>query len=239
MPPPVAGDGAGRAGAAAGGVTGRGAAAGGVTGRGAAAGGVTGRGAPGAGAAGLGAAGFAAAGFRVAALRAGFRAAFFAVLRAAVFRAGAFLAAARFAVFLAPVFLFAAVLRALVFLAPALFFLLVVRFFPLFLVAMACAPILLQCRTRPLKWMRTRTNHASSWFQACSPTGRVNRYFHYTMIAGKKRTNYPNRATRRKKNMEKIRGGPHSAGFIRLGRSRERSFPCPYDGESRGRQSEP
>jgi hypothetical protein len=34
-------------------------------------------------------------------------------------------------------------LRALVFLAPALFFLLVVRFFPLFFVAMACAPILL------------------------------------------------------------------------------------------------
>jgi hypothetical protein len=229
MPPlPVAGDGAGRAGAAAGGATGRGAAAGGMTGRGAA----------GAGAAGLGAAGFAATGFRVATLRAGFRAAFFAVLRAAVFRAGAFLAAARFAVFLAPVFLFAAVLRALVFRAPALFFLLAVRFFPLFLVAMACAPILLQCRTRPLKWMHTRSNHASSWFQACSPTGRVNRYFHYTMIAGKKRTNYPKRASRRQKNLEKIRMAPLRR-LIRLGRSRERSFPCPYGGESQGRRSEP
>ena len=100
-------------------------------------GGVTGRGAVGAGATGFGAAGFAAVG-----LRAGFRAAFFAVLRA-----GAFFAAARFAgFFFAAVFFFAtfffAVLRALVFRAAALFFLLVVRFFPLFFVAMACAPIL-------------------------------------------------------------------------------------------------
>src|SRR5262249_13854212 len=71
----------------------------------------------------------------------------FAVLRAAVFRAGAFFAAARFAVFFAPVFLLAAVLRALVFLGPALFFLLFLRFFPLFFVAMACAPI---CSNSPL-----------------------------------------------------------------------------------------
>ena len=116
--PPMPGDGAGRGGVIDG---------------------VTGLGAAGAGAAGFGDAGFAAAaGLRAGALRAGFRAVFFAVLRAAVFRAGAF--------FFTPVF-FAAVLRALLFLVPArpalaLFFLLVVRFFPLFFVAMACAPIL-------------------------------------------------------------------------------------------------
>ena len=78
---------------------------------GAAIGCAAGRGAAGAGAAGLGAAGFAAAGLRAGALRAGFRAAFLAVLRAVVF------------------------LTVVVRRPPA--FLLVVRFFPLFLVAMA------------------------------------------------------------------------------------------------------
>jgi hypothetical protein len=132
---PMPGDGDGRTGEAIGDVNGRGAAG------------------AGAGAAGLGAADFAAARLRAGALRAGFRAAFLAVLRA-----GDFLAAARFAVFLFAPILFAAVLRAPVFLAPALFFLLVVRFFPLFFVAMACAPILLCCRTRPLKRTPTCTN---------------------------------------------------------------------------------
>ena len=190
------GKGAGRTGAPIGGVTGRGA---------------TGAGAAGLGAAGFGAiflAGFAA-GFRavfLAVLRAGFRAAFLAVLRAdfradflAVLRAGfraAFLAVLRFrAVFLAVLraepfravarlavfFFFAAVLRVPVFLAPVLFFLRVVRFFPLFLVAMAYAPILLQCRTRPLN-LTVPTRIISHPIQACRLTRRVNHFFHYTMI---------------------------------------------------------
>ena len=111
------------------------------------------------GAAGAGAAGFgvteattgltAAAGLRVGALRAAvFRAAGLRAPLLAVLRAG-FLAAVLRAGFLA--LDFRAVLRALVFLAPAprrallavVFLLLVVRFFPLVLVAMASAPILL------------------------------------------------------------------------------------------------
>ena len=155
-------------------------------------GGVAGLGAAGAGAVATGDTGFAATpGLRAGALRAaGFRAAGLrAVDRlAAVFRAGVFFFAA---VFLAVVLRAArAVLRAVlrtvraVFLAllRGLVFLLVVRFFPLVLVAMACAPILLCCRTRPLKRTRTCTNHASL-VQACRPTGRVNCFFHYTMIA--------------------------------------------------------
>jgi len=111
------------------------------------------------GAAGAGAAGFgvteattgltAAAGLRAGALRAAvFRAACLRAPLLAVLRAG-FLAAVLRAGFLA--LDFRAVLRALVFLAPAprrallavVFLLLVVRFFPLVLVTMASAPILL------------------------------------------------------------------------------------------------
>ena len=108
---------------------------------------------------GFGAAGAGAAGFGVTEATTGLTAA--AGLRAAVFRAAAlrapllavlragFLAAVLRAGFLA--LDFRAVLRALVFLAPAprrallavVFLLLVVRFFPLVLVAMASAPILL------------------------------------------------------------------------------------------------
>jgi hypothetical protein len=122
----------------------------------------------------------ATAGLRAGALRAaGFRA---AVFLAALFRAGAFLALVFLAVVLRAVARFAvdlrapvlrAVLRAVrtvlravraVFFAVlrGLFFLLVVRFFPLVLVAMASAPILLCCRTRPLTRTRTCTNHAST-----------------------------------------------------------------------------
>jgi hypothetical protein len=120
--------------------------------------GIAGLGATGAGAAGLGATaaiGFAAtAGLRAGALRAaGFRTAFLVVLRAEVFFAVVLRAVARFAVVLrAPVL--RAVLRAAravlrtvraAFLAVlrGFAFLLVVRFFPLVLVAMACAPLLL------------------------------------------------------------------------------------------------
>jgi hypothetical protein len=145
-----------------------------------------------AGAAAFAATGFAAAGLRTGALRAaGFRAAVFlvalraAVLRAAGLRAVARLAALRAGAFFAPVL--RAVLRAVravlrtvraAFLAVlrGLAFLLVVRFFPLVLVAMACAPILLWCRTRPVKRTRSCTNHASL-VQACRPTGRVNCFF--------------------------------------------------------------
>ena len=176
-------------------------------------GGVTGLAAFGmAGAAGLGAgagadaaAGFAAifgllagalraAGLRAAALRAGFLA---AVLRAEVLRAVARLAP----VFAAPVLRFAlavfravlrvvrAVLRAVLRVVRAVFraalrglvFLLVVRFFPLVLVAMVCAPFLLLMPRRPLK--RTLARITASLVQACRLTRRVNRFFHYTMIA--------------------------------------------------------
>jgi hypothetical protein len=129
----------------------------------------------GAGAAGFAMTGLAAtAGFLAGALRA-------AVLRAAGFRALLlatlrvdFLALALRAGFLAAVFL-----RALVFLALAprralallreVFFLLVVRFFPLVLVAMASAPILLCCRTRPLK-RRVPARITLPLIQACRPT---------------------------------------------------------------------
>jgi len=152
-------------------------------------------GAAGAGAAGLGAGaiglaaaiGFAAAlALRAGALRAaGFRAAaFLAVLRAEVLRAAALFAGLRTA-FFAAVFL-----RALVFFAPvrralALFafvFLPVVRFFPLVLVAMACAPILLRCRTRLPKLTRPCTNHALTGpgLPSHRPSQRL--FSHYTMI---------------------------------------------------------
>lgn len=93
------------------------------------------------------------------------RAAVFRAPLLAVLRAG-FLAAVLRAGFLA--LDFRVVLRALVFFALAprrallavVFLLLVVRFFPLVLVAMACAPILLLLPPRPLKLTRTRTNHA-------------------------------------------------------------------------------
>jgi hypothetical protein len=164
-------------------------------------GGIAGLGAIGAGAAGLGATALAATGFAaIAALRtgalraAGFRAGFLVVLRAEVFRAVVLRAVARLApVFFAPVLrTVRAVLRAVlrtvraVFLAllRGLVFLLVVRFFPLVLVAMACAPILICCRTRPRKRTRACTNH-TSLVQACRPTGRVNCFFHYTMITSK------------------------------------------------------
>ena len=155
--------------------------------------GAAGLGAAGAGAAGLGAVGMtdaAGAGFLAGVLRA-------AVLRAVAFFALVFLAAvfravARFAVLRAPVLravlrAVRAVLRAVravfraVFRAPlrAPVFLLVVRFFPLVLVAMASAPILLCCRTRPLKRTRTCSNHAFPLVQACRPAWRVNSFFHY------------------------------------------------------------
>ncbi len=51
--------------------------------------------------------------------------------------------------------------------APAL---LAVRFFPLVFVAMASAPILLCCRTRPLKRTRTCSNQRFHLVQACRPT---------------------------------------------------------------------
>lgn len=148
---------------------------------------------------GFAAGALAAAGFRAGALRAaGFFAAVLraAGLRAALLRAGAF--------FLALVFL-AAVLRALAaFLAVALPVLrtvraalravlrtvravfraplrapalLAVRFFLLVFVAMASAPILPYCRTRPLKRTRTCANQRFHLVQACRPTWRVNRFF--------------------------------------------------------------
>ena len=141
------------------------------------------------------AAGFlAATGFRAGALRAG---AFLAAalraagLRAAVLRAGAF--------FLALVFLRAlaflatarpvlrtvrAALRAVLRTVRAVFraplralALLAVRFFPLVFVAMASAPILPYCRTRPLKRTRTCANQRFHLVQACRPIWRVNRFF--------------------------------------------------------------
>jgi hypothetical protein len=132
-----------------------------------------------AGIAGFGAiTGFAAAGLRAGALRAaGFLAAVLrAVLRAAVLRAGAFLAlvfraallralAAFLATFLPVLRTVREALRAVLRTVRAVFraplralALLVVRFFPLALVAMASAPILLCCRTPPLKRTCTRTN---------------------------------------------------------------------------------
>jgi hypothetical protein len=129
----------------------------------------------------------------LAVLRAGFRAVFFlAVFRAdfrAVFflapvlRAEAFRALARLAVFLARAF-FAVVLRLAVFLAPVLFFfLLVVRFFPLFFIAMAYAPILLQCRTRFRSTGHRPPRITPHLIQAYRPSKRVNHCFHYTMIS--------------------------------------------------------
>jgi hypothetical protein len=132
-------------------------------------------------------AGLRAAGFRAA----GLRAVLLEVLRAEVLRA-----VARFAVALrAPVLrtvlrtarpVLRAVLRTVraTFLAVlrGVVFLLVVRFFPLVFVAMASAPILLCCRTPPLKRTRRCTNHASL-VQAYRPTRRVNCFFHYTTIA--------------------------------------------------------
>lgn len=187
MPPPMPGDGAGRTGGAIGGVTGR------------ATGATAGLGAAGFGAifvAGLRAVFLAAffAGLRaafLADLRAGFRAVFFlAVFRAdfravfflAVLRAEAFRALARLAVFLARAF-FAVVLRLAVFLAPVLFFfLLVVRFFPLFFIAMAYAPILLQCRTRFRSTGHRPPRITPHLIQAYRPSKRVNHCLHYTMI---------------------------------------------------------
>ena len=143
-------------------------------------------------AAGLRAAGFRAAGLRAVVLRAaGFRAVLLEVLRAEVLRA-----VARFAVVLRAVVLRAVlrtarpVLRAVLRTVRATFlavlrgvvFLLVVRFFPLVFVAMASAPILLCCRTPPLKRTRRCTNHAPL-VQAYRPTRRVNCFFHYTTIA--------------------------------------------------------
>jgi hypothetical protein len=144
---------------------------------------------------GLGAIGFAAAaGLRAGALRAaGFRAAdFFAGLRADVLRAVDLRAVARFAaVFRAGVF-FAPVLRAVLrtvravlrtvraaFLAVlrGVAFLLVVRFFPLVLVAMVCAPILaLVPQPRPAH-ADARLHESCLRVQACPPAGRVNCFF--------------------------------------------------------------
>jgi hypothetical protein len=58
----------------------------------------------------------------------------------------------------------------------------VVRFVPLVLVAMASAPLLFDCRTRPLHRTRTCTN-LRFLVQACRPDGLVNCFFHYTLIA--------------------------------------------------------
>jgi len=204
MPPPMPGDGAGRTGGAIGGVTGR--ATGATAGLGAAGFGaifVAGLRAVFLAAffAGLRAAFLADflravffAGLRaafLADLRAGFRAVFFlAVFRAdfravfflAVLRAEAFRALARLAVFLARAF-FAVVLRLAVFLAPVLFFfLLVVRFFPLFFIAMAYAPILLQCRTRFRSTGHRPPRITPHLIQAYRPSKRVNHCLHYTMI---------------------------------------------------------
>lgn len=146
------------------------------------------------------AAGFlAAAGFRAGALRAG---AFLAAalraagLRAAVLRAGAF--------FLALVFLRAlaflatarpvlrtvrAALRAVLRTVRAVFraplralALLAVRFFPLVFVAMASAPILPYCRTRPLKRTRTARINASTWSRLAVPYGESIVFSYYTQI---------------------------------------------------------
>ena len=157
---------------------------GGAAGRGGAIG-AAGFAATGAGAIGFGAiTGFAAGALRAAGFRAVLVLFFAVVLRALarfapVFRAGAFFAL----VFLA------VILRAPVFFAPArpalaLFFLLVVRFFPLVLVAMASAPI---CSIAALDRLNGRvscTNYASL-AQACRPTRRVDYFLHYTMIAMK------------------------------------------------------
>jgi hypothetical protein len=58
----------------------------------------------------------------------------------------------------------------------------VVRFVPLVLVAMASAPLLFDCRTRPPHRTRTCTN-LRFLVQACRPDGLVNCFFHYTLIA--------------------------------------------------------
>jgi hypothetical protein len=169
MPPPIPGDAgaAGRTGCAIGGVTGFGAGAG-----------------AGLGAAAIGLA--AAAGLRAGALRAGLRAAaFLAGLRAEVFFAADLRAVARFAVFragaffLAPAFL-AVVLRAL---ALLVLFRPVVRFFPLFFVAMADAPILLRCRTRPLKPMSV---HDSCFTDPGLPSRRQSQRF-FSLYADRSR----------------------------------------------------
>lgn len=104
-----------------------------------------------------------------------------AVLRPVLRAVRAVLRAPRFAAFLA------FVLRELVFFAvarraPALlaFFLLVVRFFPLFLIAMACRSASAECRTRPSSDAVRRMLH---WVQTCRLTSRVNSLIHYTMIA--------------------------------------------------------
>ena len=157
-------------------------------------GGVMGFGATGA-AAGLGAAGFAATGLRAAALRAGFRAAVLVVLRADVFRAAVLRAVARLApVFLAPVLravfrTVRAVLRAVLRPARAVFrallrglaFLLVVRFFPLILVAMVSAPICSDAALdRPNGRVLARiTVH---WSRLAVSPGESIVFFHYTMI---------------------------------------------------------
>lgn len=203
MPPPMPGEGAGRTGGAIGGVIGR------ATGAATAGLGAAGFGAV-IFFAGLRAVFLAAffAGFRAAFLAvlraafffAGLRAAFLAVLRAVFFlaafrpdfravfflapvlRAEAFRALARLAVFLVRAF-FAAVLRLAVFLAPVLFFfLLVVRFFPLFFIAMAYAPILLQCRTGFRSTGHRLPRITPHLIQAYRPSKRVNHCFHYTMI---------------------------------------------------------
>ena len=160
--------------------------------------GIAGLGATGAGAAGLGATaaiGFAAtAGLRAGALRAaGFRTAFLVVLRAEVFFAVVLRAVARFAVVLrAPVL--RAVLRAAravlrtvraAFLAVlrGFAFLLVVRFFPLVLVAMALcsASALVAALDRSNGRMLARiTLH---WSRLAVPQGESIVFFHYTMIA--------------------------------------------------------
>ena len=137
----------------------------------------------------LAAAGFRAGAFLAAALRA-------AGLRAAVLRAGAF--------FLALVFLRAlaflatarpvlrtvrAALRAVLRTVRAVFraplralALLAVRFFPLVFVAMASAPILPYCRTRPLKRTRTARINASTWSRLAVPYGESIVFSYYTQI---------------------------------------------------------
>jgi hypothetical protein len=142
---------------------------------------------------------FRATDFRAGALRAG-------ALRAAALRAVVRVAVVfRAVVFLTPLAdapaALRAGLRAVVFLAlvvftlartaPARFVVLalrapplrpVVRFVPLVLVAMASAPLLFDCRTRPLHRTRTCTN-PRFLVQACRPDGLVNCFFHYTLIA--------------------------------------------------------
>ena len=155
------------------------------------------------GAAGAGAAGFgvteattgltAAAGLRAGALRAAvFRAAALRAPLLAVLRAG-FLAAVLRAGFLA--LDFRAVLRALVFLAPAprrallavVFLLLVVRFFPLVLVAMASAPILLLLPHSTAQTDAYSHESRFHWSRLAVPHWESIVFFHYSPDRNRKR----------------------------------------------------